>query len=397
LPDVGELIHIGPYRAESVDCIVRATETGGDGNTAFHLIDHAPEIEALTDAEVPPPWTGRNGSVIGGSTIAPLAPRIVSIQTGIAGTGVANRMTVLIAAADGETQRLRIFIVEHRAAGAGPFSQTVVPVADGGADFTQYPAGAIVELRVFAVSEDNVPGPPTALETIAIGGGDLPLPGAIIEESIVVTAGAGHAIVNLTTGASTETINVYRRRPGTALDRTVHLVREVPAASLAALSFADGDVSRISILVNGNFSADQDWTKETGWTIASGVASHAPGTASALLQAAGLTQGKAYAWSLEIPSIAAGGLIPALIGGAGVIGPQLTAAGFHSGTLTAVAGSAQFSLSATAPFNGAADNVALYERTAACVEPGAWIYEFEPVNGDGVAGPLTAPYERIVR
>lgn len=41
------------------------------------------------------------------------------------------------------------------------------------------------------------------------------------------------------------------------------------------------------LFVNGAFAADTDWTKGTGWTIGSGVATKTAGTASALTQAVG--------------------------------------------------------------------------------------------------------------
>ena len=62
------------------------------------------------------------------------------------------------------------------------------------------------------------------------------------------------------------------------------------------------------VVVNGDFDADTDWGKGTGWTIAAGVASKAAGTGSFLTQAA-LVARTWYSGTMEISAFVAGSLL----------------------------------------------------------------------------------------
>lgn len=99
------------------------------------------------------------------------------------------------------------------------------------------------------------------------------------------------------------------------------------------------------VIVNGTFAADTNWNKGAGWTIGSGVAAHASGTASNLTQSvAPYTAGTWYknTWDLVTTD---GDQIYAIIGGAlrvvTTTGSQVdvnranaTTAGFRANTAT---------------------------------------------------------------
>ena len=64
LPNVGDLLMFGESDSVTKEMIVREVEGAEDLARRFTLVDHAPQIESLADAEVPPAWTGRAGSEV---------------------------------------------------------------------------------------------------------------------------------------------------------------------------------------------------------------------------------------------------------------------------------------------------------------------------------------------
>lgn len=81
-PAPGDLAMFGHAAEESLECIVKGVEIGDDLTAKLILIDHAPQIEAETDAETPPAWSGRVGAEAGVSLIAPAVPVIFEVLSG---------------------------------------------------------------------------------------------------------------------------------------------------------------------------------------------------------------------------------------------------------------------------------------------------------------------------
>lgn len=79
---------------------------------------------------------------------------------------------------------------------------------------------------------------------------------------------------------------------------------DVPAA--APLGPLAVDVLGPELVTNGAFAANTDWTKGTGWTIASGVASKAAGAAANLTQAIALTAGQSFEVTYTVTALSAG-------------------------------------------------------------------------------------------
>lgn len=63
LPNVGDLLMFGESGSVTKEMIVREVEGAEDLARRFTLVDHAPQIETLADAEVPPAWNGRFGEI----------------------------------------------------------------------------------------------------------------------------------------------------------------------------------------------------------------------------------------------------------------------------------------------------------------------------------------------
>jgi hypothetical protein len=60
------------------------------------------------------------------------------------------------------------------------------------------------------------------------------------------------------------------------------------------------------LVTNGTFDTDSDWTKQTGWAISGGQASHVAGSATLLYQPISLTLGKVYKAACDVVSISGG-------------------------------------------------------------------------------------------
>jgi hypothetical protein len=68
LPNVDDLVMFGESDSVTKELIVREVEGAEDLARRFTLVDHAPQIETLADAETPPAWNGRVGEEISSFT-----------------------------------------------------------------------------------------------------------------------------------------------------------------------------------------------------------------------------------------------------------------------------------------------------------------------------------------
>lgn len=111
-------------------------------------------------------------------------------------------------------------------------------------------------------------------------------------------------------------------------------------------------------VANSGFGADSDWTKGTGWTIGSGVATKTAGSAASLSQAITLTAGSVYliTWTM---TRTAGTLLPRFTGGTTVSGAALSASGTYTENLVAVTGNTTLEFYGDASFAGTVDDVSV--------------------------------------
>lgn len=81
-----------------------------------------------------------------------------------------------------------------------------------------------------------------------------------------------------------------------------------------------------NLFANGTFAADTDWTKGTGWAIASGKATHTAGSGSTnITQAPSLTLNELARYKFDVLDRTASGLRPQFTGGATVTGATISA------------------------------------------------------------------------
>lgn len=116
------------------------------------------------------------------------------------------------------------------------------------------------------------------------------------------------------------------------------------------------------LIVNGGFYEDADWTKGTGWTIGSNVASSdgSQSAASLLSQASLVVIDDVYKVVFTVSAYSAGS-VTAEAGSSGS-GTERSANGTYTENVTA-AGSTTFAISADADFIGSIDNVSVRKLT----------------------------------
>lgn len=397
VPAVGDLVHFGPRKTDSIPVIVAGIERGEDNASILQMLPAANEMHARLAAEVPPAWNGRVGTDLGSSTAQPPAPQVVDVRSGRVGTGAANGLVVTMRPGSGSVQTGSLQL-QHRLDGASIWSAPIsVSAATGAIEITGYLAGDKVEWQPRAVSIYGVVGDWGASRKTTIGSKDPAAPAALNSDLIVVTGGLGKADTFFTidaTAGTTTRVQLYRNTSGVFSESDTALDPLVVSAG-GSYTRVMGDPSRVTKLANGDFSAAAPPpTLGTGWTVSGGKANRASGSAGALAWTGlSLTSGKNYRFGLTIDSISgtSPSLTPSLTGGAGVTGTALTTTGTKLGSLTAVSGSAGFSLSANAAAVAQIDNVSLYEATAACLPQGTNYIWLRPFNGV-TPGPLAGPF-----
>ncbi len=398
VPTVGEAVHLGPITTESLPLRVRGIEGADDFGARVMMVAAAPEIDTLTDAEVPPEWDGRIGEIIDQTAVIPAVPLFVSVASGLIGTGDPDGFEVVLQTGTGSTALVDAFEFDHRLTSSGVWTTETIPVAAGGISLDDYEAGNEIEFRARALA-NTTPGDYTAVATLTIGEDDPAIPAALDDEAISATGSLGHATLVVAvpeTGAPTQ-LQIYRVPAGNPLDRETHAIGsrlEVSAGS--TLNYVDGDGTRVNLLSSADFNSADNWSLDSGWAIAGGKATFTPGAPGNLAQTLPLTAGTTYRVAFEVSGYVAGDVKPRLIGGTNVSGETVTANGLFLDSLTALTGNTDFKFLAQTTFDGNIEFVRLFAETPSCVEAGGWDYYVEPINDENIAGPVSGPFTTTI-
>lgn len=175
LPAPGDLAFFGIATRESAEVIVKGIEVSDNLTGRITMVDHAPEIEALTDAEVPPPWNGRAGGpvvVVSGAPPVPIISSILSSQQVGDSTGA---IMVMLEPGSGSISSA-IYEVDHRVVGAPAYTTTTVSASKGTASLTGYVSGDNVQVRARAKSFGGAYSAYSAAQTHQIGENDTIVP-----------------------------------------------------------------------------------------------------------------------------------------------------------------------------------------------------------------------------
>lgn len=399
IPAFGDLVHFGPVAQESIPAIVAGIERGNDNVSILHMLPAADEMHARTAAEVPPAWSGRVGSDLGGSNAVPPVPVVTAVRSGLSGTGAANGLHVRLRPADGSPVIISTFEIRHRLSGSPTWLPAIpAPASSGVVVIPGYSFGNAVEWQPRAVSLNGIPSAWGTSRTTTIGADDPAAPAALNIDLIVVSGGLGKADIFLTIPDDAENITdvqLYRNTTGTLDPDTDAVLTPVTVTAGGSYARVLGDPSRLTKLANGDFTAAAPPpTLGSGWTVGSGKASHAAGAAGTLSwSSVPLTPGKVYCYGLAIDSISGSGasLTPRLNGGTSVFGAAETTTGVKFGELTALSGNNGFAANANTNAVLQADGFYLYEKTVSCLPQGINYIWLRPFN-DGTPGPLAGPF-----
>ena len=116
------------------------------------------------------------------------------------------------------------------------------------------------------------------------------------------------------------------------------------------------------LITNGDFAADSNWTKGTGWSIANGVGVADNVTNQNLRQnGVALTANKVYSITFTILSISAGSVLGRFGGTPAVDSASFTEAGTYTFFLRANSTNTSFMLRGSSGFTGTVDNVTVKE------------------------------------
>lgn len=391
LPRVGEVIHFGPINTESIALRVRGVEAADDFNARMIMLRAAPEIDAVLDADQPPAWDGRVGETSNDVPSAPLPPIFTSVRSGLAETGADNRLEALLAPNSGSFATS--YELDHRLVGASGWQTVAVSAASASASIDLYALDDQVELRARALAETTSSINSDVIQ-IVIGADDPAVPDALDASAVLALGGMGHASlsVGIAAGSFASKVQVYRAPTGTALDHALHAVRDPQSvAPGSTFLFIDGDATRVNLLKNAQFDDASIWTLGSGWSIASGAATHASGGGT-LEQNIDVTDGDTYRIALRVSQRTAGSVTPRLLGSIDVDGTAVSSNGIALETLDALAGTTALGVDATSDFDGEIDDIFAFQETESCLGAGAWDYWIEPLNNIGVAGPVSGPF-----
>jgi hypothetical protein len=185
-PAAGDVVHFGPIASESLLCVVRGEERGEGNAVILTLVEAAPIIDQLTDAETPPPWDGRVGSPIGSPSAVPAAPVFTAIVSGVEATEDPNGLIIALVPGPGSPAVVGSFEIGHRLVGAPGWTAAEVLLAEGAVRISSYTAGDSIEVRARAVSIYSVAGPYAGPVPHVIGSNDpvVPQPLAFAAEQL---------------------------------------------------------------------------------------------------------------------------------------------------------------------------------------------------------------------
>lgn len=393
MPQEGDLVHFGQAGVESFAAIVNRVEATQDGHQILYMIDEAPIIDELLEADTVPAWSGRVGAEIDENLLQPSAPRFASVATGIAGTGSSNLVIYLLEPGSGAVATAQ-YEIWHRLTSSAEWTEVTISSAAGGGEISSYAKGNTVELKARGISATGQTGPWSATVIVVVGEADAAIPAALDDEAIDITTLLGGALIQVATGADDATtgLQVYRSRSAT-LDRETDAVGSpISVTPLQSYSITLGDTTREELITGGNMDTSAAWTAAANWTVAAGIAQHTAGAADALTQAFATETGKWYRLSFSITGRTAGSVTPRLTGGSTRTGSAVSADGSFSDRIQATTGNDTLEFLASSDLDGAIDDVSAYLETDACLDQGAHYIWIEPQNDDGVPGPASGPF-----
>jgi len=247
------------------------------------------------------------------------------------------------------------------------------------------------DIRVWAVAGSQesakisisgiIPGLPLTINTVTAGPGIITFDVDTPDSSSFQGVEVGRSSVGAGSGSATVVSGIIPLDPD-----------ELSADAVA------GDPAAANVVVNGDFASSAGWTTPGGWSIGSGVASHAAnGANNTMFRTASLVAGQTYVLSVDMPSYTAGSALMRLIGSSTVSTGAFGATGTHQYTLTAPASPTQVGILAGTTCTATFDNFTVRPVTAGALTHGEGDFYIRVVTQTGQRGGWLGPYTRTIR
>lgn len=183
IPSIGNLAFFGVSARDSFACTVKGVEAMENFTARLTLVDHAPEIEALVDAEVVPAWSGRAGADAQTNTGTPLIPTIVDVVSGrqaADSVSIANPYPVVVLVAESgiNTVPIATFQARGRIVGSGAWTTASGTVASGAVLLPGFARSDAIEVQAQVISTAGVPSGWSAISTHTVAATDPAAPAA---------------------------------------------------------------------------------------------------------------------------------------------------------------------------------------------------------------------------
>lgn len=234
-------------RGPVLDVIVKSIERGDNLTANLTLVDAAPIIDELTDAEVPPAWDGRVGEVTDISGLLPAVPVITAIATEDDGT-----ISVSVIPGTGSIALPASYVVSHRLSGSGPFTQVSILVAEGAARISGYLASETVDIKAHAVSAYGQQSADSAISQ-RIGQLEFISTNAVEPSTIYLGSDAAHssegdAQLTLTASGTIDRLDVAAGNPPIGTETFTYTMRK------------NGSDTALTCTITGNDTTASDLT-----------------------------------------------------------------------------------------------------------------------------------------
>lgn len=212
MPARDDLTMFGESEKVTSSCTVKGVEAMANFTARLSLVDHAPQIEALAAAEVPPAWSGRAGAPSQGIPALPLVPIFGSIDSGrlaLDAVTPTNPFPVIVELRSNPlgTTPLATFEVQVRKAGVTAWTTFSGPSGAGAVILSGYGQGDALEMQARGVSVRGVAGDWTGsvFHTVAATNASTPVNLAAVVERTRLSSTSTIVRLRLTADAPTRT------------------------------------------------------------------------------------------------------------------------------------------------------------------------------------------------
>lgn len=208
----GNLVQFGnSVEGPGIEAILTSKEPGRDYTAQLVAVPHAPTLEALVDADVPPAWDGRVGEILDPSLTAPAEPVIRQIESGtFINEEDAGLYSVVVRLKPGQGGVTPVqYALDHRVYGTSIWNTATVPVAEGAVKLGigLYPMGEKLELRARAISYAGTSSTSTDIEVHTVGEADPASPEITVFTPTRLAEGYWQYYWEIETGSDVDSAN----------------------------------------------------------------------------------------------------------------------------------------------------------------------------------------------